>query len=272
MDFNFDVDSLAQALLLYIPRVVGALLVVLVGFWLAGKISRLIGRGMRKRSVDPSVIGFLESLVSVGIKVLVLISAAGMFGIETTSFVAILGALAFAVGLALQGSLGHFASGVLLLTFKPYRTGDLVKIGGGEVGVVDSIQIFNTVLRNADNHRVIVPNGTVTSNVITNISGQGTQGISLTFGIGYDDDIDKAREVILSVIRDCPAILPEPVPAVVVKEHGDSAVMLATRPHCNSADYWPTFFHLQEEVKKAFDREGISIPYPQRDVHLHKVD
>lgn len=263
------ITKFTEAAVLYAPKAIGAILVIIIGFWLAGKLSKVIGRTLSKRGTDPTVVPFIESMVSVLIKVLVLISAASMFGADTTSFVAILGALTFAVGLALQGSLGHFASGVLLLTFKPYKVGDLVTIGGGETGTVEGIQIFNTVMRTLDNHLLIVPNGTVTSNIIKNISGQGTVGVHLTYGIGYNDDIDKAKKVILSVIKECPYLLDDPSPGVVVAEHGDSAVVLATRPFCNSENYWDAFFYMQENVKKAFDREGVSIPFPQRDVHMH---
>lgn len=271
MDLAFDVDSLLQAALLYLPMVVGAILVIIIGFWVAGKIGNILARALERRGTDATIIPFLRSLVVVGIKVIVLISAAGMFGIETASFVAMLGALAFAVGLALQGTLGHFASGVLLLTFRPYKVGDLVTIGG-ETGVVEEIQIFNTVLKTVENQRIIVPNGTVTSGVITNINGQGTRGVTLAYGIGYDDDIDRAREIIMQVIASCPQVLPDPAPSVVVTEHGDSAVTLAVRPFCASADWWTVYTYMQEHVKKEFDRAGVSIPYPQRDVHLHQVE
>ncbi len=268
MDFNIDVDSLLQALLLYLPKVLGAVLVLVVGFFVAEKLGNLLTRVLRKRGTDNTIIPFFRSLVTIGLKVLVLISAAGMFGIQTTSFVAILGALAFAVGFALQGSLSHFASGVMLLSFRPYKVGDLVTIGGGQTGHVTEIGIFNTVLRTLDNHAIIVPNGSVTENVITNISGQGTVGVPLTFGIGYEDSIDRAREIILEVADGCPYLLESPAPTVSVSEHGDSAVMLTTRPFCKSAEYWPAYFHMMEFVKKGFDAGGVSIPYPQRDVHV----
>ena len=225
---------------------------------------------MKNKGMDETIRPFLSSLVSVGLKVMLLLTVANMFGIETTSFIAIFGALAFAIGMALQGSLGHFASGVMLLTFRPYRVGDLVEIGGGNVGTVEGIQIFNTVLATLDNKRIIVPNGVVTSNIITNISGQGNIGVELTFGIGYNDSIDKAREIILRVGKECEWILDDPAQGVVVAELGDSSVNLATRPFCNSDYYWDTFFYMQEHVKKAFDAEGISIPYPQMDVHMDK--
>lgn len=269
MDLNFNVDSLTEAALLYVPKVVGAILVVLIGFWIANTIASIISRSLKRRGTDISVIPFLSSLISVGIKVVVLISAAGMFGVETTSFVAMLGALTFAVGLALQGSLGHFASGVLLLTFRPYKVGDLVTVAG-ETGVVDEIQIFNTVLMTLDNHRIIVPNGKVTDNIIKNISGQGMVGVPLSFGISYKASIDQARDVILKVASECPYLLKDPAPGVVVSGHGESALMLASRPFCNSADYWSAFFYMQEHVKKGFDAAGISAPLPQRVVHMRQ--
>ena len=225
---------------------------------------------MEKRGFDATIRPFLGSLVSVGMKILLLLSVASMFGIETTSFIAIFSALAFAIGLALQGSLGHFASGVMLLVFKPYKVGDLVNIGGGQNGTVEGIQVFNTVLKTLDNKRIFVPNGVVTGNVITNISGQGILGVELTFGIGYGDSIDKAREAILKVGKECPWVLDDPAQGVFVASWGDSSVNLASRPFCNSENYWPTYFYMHEHVKKEFDRVGISIPFPQMDVHLDK--
>ncbi len=269
MDF-LDLEKLSELATTYMPQVIGAILTLIIGFWVVARISSALDRIMESRGIDQTVRPFLSSLVSVGLKVMLLLAVAGMFGIETTSFVAIFGALAFAVGMALQGSLGHFASGVLLLTFRPYKVGDLVTIGGGETGEVVGIQIFNTVLKTLDNKRIIVPNGVVTSNVITNISGQGIIGVELTFGIGYNDSIDKAREVILRVGKECEWILDDPAQGVVVGELADSSVNLNTRPFCKSEHYWDTLFYMQEHVKKAFDAEGISIPFPQMDVHLDK--
>ncbi len=251
----------------YAPSVIGAILTLIIGLWIIGWVTGMVDRLMAKRGVDETVRPFLKSLISVGLKIMLLLAVASKFGVETTSFVAIFGALAFAIGMALQGSLGHFASGVLLLIFKPYRVGDLVTVGG-ETGTVKEIQIFNTVLATLDNKRIIVPNGVVTSNVMTNISGQGTVGVELTFGIGYGDDIDKAKNIILQVGKECPHVLDDPAQGVVVAELGDSSVNLATRPFCNSENYWDTFFYMQENVKKAFDREGINIPYPTMDVNV----
>lgn len=267
MDKLFNLEELSKLLTAYVPKVAGAVVTLIVGFLVIGFIVRMVENLMTKREVDPTIRPFLGSLISVGLKIMLLLAVAGMFGIETTSFVAVFGALAFAIGMALQGSLAHFASGVLLLVFKPYRVGDLVSIGGGETGTVVGIQIFNTVLATLDNKRIIVPNAVVTSNVITNISGQETIGVELTFGIGYDDDIDTAREIILRVAKECPQVIDKPATGVVVAELADSSVNLATRPFCKSEHYWDVFFFMQENVKKAFDKEGISIPYPQMDIH-----
>jgi small conductance mechanosensitive channel len=251
----------------YAPKVAGALLTLLIGFWMVGRVARLIRKTMEKSKIDDSVAPFLSSLISVGLKILVLLTVARMFGIETTSFVAIFTALAFAIGTALQGGLGHFASGVLVLIFKPYKVGDLVVVGGQQ-GRVKEIQVFNTVLATLDNKRIIVPNGLVTSNIITNISGQGTIGVELTFSISYTSNIDKAREIILEVGKTCPYILDDPAQGVVVASLANNSVDLATRPFCQSEHYWETYFYMNENVKKAFDREGISIPFPQLDVHV----
>ena len=262
--------QIQEMLTAYAPKVIGAILTLIIGFWIVGAITNAIRRIMAANGVDETITPFLSSLVNVGLKVMLLLAVAGMFGIETTSFVAIFGAMAFAVGMALQGSLGHFASGVLLLTFRPYKVGDLVDIGGGNVGTVEEVQIFNTVLATLDNKRIIVPNSVVTNNVITNISGQGEIGVELEFGIGYDDDIDKARDIILQVGKECEWILDTPEQGVVVGSLGESSVNLNTRPFVKSEHYWDTFFYMQENVKKAFDKAGISIPYPQMDIHQPK--
>lgn len=270
----FDLDAIqvqiSEFLATYGMKVIGAIIALIIGLWLAGYITKIAKRAFDRSKVDADVQPFLLSLINVGLKVMVLLAVAGMFGIQTTSFIAVFSALAFAIGLALQGSLGHFASGVLILIFKPYKVGDLVEIGGGNTGTVKEIQIFNTILVTLDNKNIIVPNGVVTSNVMTNISGQGIIGVELTFGIGYNDSIDKAREIILRVGKECEWILDDPAQGVVVGSLGDSSVNLNTRPFCKSEHYWDTFFFMQENVKKAFDAEGVSIPFPQMDVHMDK--
>ena len=222
--------------------------------------------------MDESLSKFISSLASVAMKVMLLLSVASMFGVSTTSFVAILGALTVGIGMALNGSIGHLASGVMLMIFKPFKVGDLVDIGGGHVGTVEAINAFNTTLATLDNKRIIIANSNVTGNTITNISGQGVVGVELTYGIGYNDSIDEAREIILAVGRQCPYILDDPAQGVVVAELADSSVNLATRPFCQSKHYWNTLFYMQENVKKALDAAGIGIPFPQMDVHMIKSD
>ena len=261
-------ESFIEMAINYAPKVVGAILTLLIGFWVIGRITSFFEKTLAKRGVDETVRPFLVSLISVGLKVLLLLSVASMFGIETTSFVAIFGALAFAIGMALQRSLGHFASGGLLLVFKPYKVGDLVDLAG-QVGVVEGIQVFNTILLTPDNKKIIIPNGVVTSGVITNISGQGEIRVDMTFGIGYSDDIDKARSIIQKVADSCPQVLKEKPVDIFVSELADSSVNFAVRPWAKSAHYWDVFFYMHENIKKAFDQEGVSIPFPQMDVYTH---
>lgn len=254
---------------LYAVQVISALLILVVGFWIIGALNKYIRKGIQKSGVDDTLAEFLSSVASVGMKIMLLLSVAAKFGVNTTSFVAILGALTVGIGMALNGSIGHLASGVMLMIFKPFKVGDLVEIGGGHHGTVQAITAFNTTLLTLDNKKIIIANSNVTGNTITNISGQGTVGVELTFGIGYTDSIDKAREIILKVGDECPLILKDPAQEVVVAELADSSVNLATRPFCNSEHYWEVFFYMQENVKKAFDANGISIPFPQMDVY-HK--
>lgn len=250
----------------YAPSVIMALVTLIIGFWLIGWITGLIKNMLDKRGIDPTVRPFLVSLVSVGLKVMLLLSVAAMFGVETTSFVAIFSALAFAIGMALQGSLGHFASGILLLVFKPYKVGDLIT-SNGHTGVVEEIQVFNTIVRTPDNRRIILPNGLVTGNPITNVSGQGTIRVDLTFGIGYGDDIDKAKQVFKKVIEANSNILKDPAADIFVSELADSSVNFAVRPWCKSEHYWDVYFYMHEQVKKELDKAGVSIPFPQMDIH-----
>lgn len=271
MDTTFITDERMDLIISYATMAIGAIAVIIIGFWIANALARMVGKRMKKSGADETITPFVQSLLSTGLKIMVLLAAVGMVGVDTASFVAIFAALSFAIGFALQGTLAHFAAGIMLLFFRPYKVGDLVTIGGGETGTVKELGIFNTILATLDNKRVIVPNGTVGSNIITNISGQGMIGVELTYGIGYNDSIDAAREAILAVGKACPWILDDPAQGVVVASHGDSSVNLATRPFCKSEHYWDTFFYMQENVKKEFDKRGISIPFPQTDVHLHKV-
>jgi len=265
---GFSLENAIPWLVSQLPNIIGAVATLIIGFMIANMVTNGAKKMLRKSGMDETVVPFLGSLISVGLKIMVLLAAASWFGIETTSFVAIFGAMAFAIGMALQGSLAHFASGVMMLTFKPYKVGDLVDIAGGNVGTVEELGVFSTVLKTLDNKKIIVPNGNVTGNVITNISGQGTAGVELTYGIGYGDDIDKAKAAILKVGKECPWILDDPAQGVVVAELGDSSVNLATRPFVKSEHYWDAFFYMQENVKKEFDKQGIGIPYPTMDVNM----
>ncbi len=264
---EFNLDKISDMIVAYTPRVVGAILTLVIGFWIIARVTNLLRRTLKKREVDPTIRPFLASLVDVVLKILLLLSVASMFGVETTSFVAMFGAIAFAIGLALQGSLGHLASGILLLVFKPYQVGDLVEIQG-ETGVVESIQLFNTVLLTPDNKKVIIPNGVVTGGVTKNISGQGVIRVDMTYGIGYDGNIDQARAVIQQVADSCPQVLRDRPVDIFVSEHAASSVNFAVRPWAKSEHYWDVYFYMHEHIKKAFDEAGVGIPFPQMDVHM----
>ncbi|AWV99331.1 mechanosensitive ion channel family protein [Arcticibacterium luteifluviistationis] len=264
------IDQVMSMAVEFLPKVLLTIVTLIVGFWIIKKITATFKKTLDKREIDETVKPFLVSLVSIGLKVLLCFSAAGIFGVETASFVAVLGALAFAIGMALQGSLGHFASGVLLLVFKPYQVGDVVEISG-KIGTVKGIHIFNTILMTHDNKKVVIPNGVVTSGVIINITGQEEQKLVMTFGIGYGDDIDKARSVIKQVIDSCPNIMREKPIDIFVSELADSSVNFSVRVWAKNEHYWGINFYMQEHIKKAFDKEGIEIPFPQRSVHIEKT-
>jgi small conductance mechanosensitive channel len=254
----------------YGPRLLLAIIVLLVGLWVIARVVNLMGRGMERAGTEPTLARFLRSLVSIGLKALLFISVASMIGIETTSFIAILGAAGLAVGLALQGTLANFAGGVLVLLFRPFRVGDYVE-AQGVAGTVHSIQIFNTVINTPDNKRIIVPNGAISNGIITNYSTEETRRVDFVFGIGYGDDIGKAKEIIAAEVARDERVLAEPTPLIVVSNLGDSSVDLTVRVWVASADYWGVRFDLIERVKLAFDGAGISIPFPQRDVHLYQA-
>ncbi|MDX1693076.1 MAG: mechanosensitive ion channel [Ketobacteraceae bacterium] len=253
----------------YAPKVLLAIATLVIGFWIINKVLSGIDRLMEARKTEPTLQKFLHSLLSIMFKALLLISAASMIGIETTSFIAILGAAGLAVGLALQGSLANFAGGVLILLFKPFKVGDAIE-GAGVLGIVREIQIFNTIMTTFDNKRIIVPNGELSNNVITNFSAEPTRRVDMIFGIGYGDDVLKAKEVLKELVAGDERVLKEPAFEVHVKELGDSSVNFVVRAWVNAADYWPFFFSMQERVKLRFDEDDITIPFPQRDVHLYQ--
>lgn len=262
------VNEFKDLIILYAPKVLGAILTLIIGFWLASFAAKKLRKALEGRDVDASLVPFFTSVTLITIKVLVLFSAASMFGLEVTSFVAIFGALAFAIGMALQGNLSHLASGIMILFFKYYRVGDFI-VTQGYSGTVKEIQIFNTILTTLDNRIIIVPNGSVLSGPIENLTANDMRKIPMTFGIGYDDDIDKAKEVIKEVVERCEHIdHTQPVDIKIV-ELADSSVNFAVRPWAKTEDYWTVHAFMQEHIKKAFDKAGIGIPYPQMDVHVH---
>lgn len=267
MEKNTILEKISNMAIEFAPTVLMAVATLIIGFWVIGWITKLAKKTMEKRGIDETMRPFLGSLINIGLKVMLLLSVAGMFGIKTTSFIAVLGAMTFAIGMALQGSLGNFASGVMILLFKPYKVGDLVDIQG-QVGVVESIQIFNTILITPDNKKIILPNSIVTSGAIVNISGQGEIRTDMTFGIGYSDDIDKAKSAIQKVADSCSQILRDKPVDIFVSELADSSVNFAVRPWCKSEHYWDVYFYMHENIKKEFDQCGISIPFPQMDVNV----
>ena len=253
----------------YAPMLILSIVVLVLGLVLIGFFTNLVSSLMKKAKVDETLIPFTKSLLSWVLKILLFISVASMIGIATTSFIAVLGAAGLAVGLALQGSLSNFAGGVLLLIFKPYKVGDLIE-SQGALGIVKEIQIFNTILTTFQNKTIILPNSAVSSNTITNISANGTVRVDLEVGISYDSSIDDAKEVLLKMMNDHKLVLKDPAPAIGVNALADSSVNLLMMPWCKCEDYWDVYFGIQENAKKALDNNKITIPFPQRDVHILK--
>lgn len=248
-------------------KIVGAVLIFLVGRWVAKLLARLGGKAMTKAKMDPTLVHFVQDLCYVALLVFVIIAVLAKLGIQTASFIAVLGAAGLAVGLALQGSLSNFAAGVLMLIFKPIRVGDFVEAGGAK-GSVKQLGIFTTVLNAPDNVRIIVPNSQVMGGSISNYTVNGTRRVDMVIGVSYGDDLKKAKEVIEGVLRAESRILADPAPVVAVSALADSSVNFVVRPWVNVADYWPTYFDLTARIKVALDENGITIPFPQHDVHL----
>ena len=268
---NLDSDALLQMALPLATNLIIALAIYVIGRWLVKRVVKLIAAIMSSRKLDEAMVEFITSIASVLLSFVVALIALEQLGIDTTSLMALLGAAGLAVGLALKDSLSNFAAGVMLILFKPFRIGDFVE-AGGVAGVVEKISVFSTQFRTGDNREIIVPNSGIYGGVITNYSAKATRRIDLTIGIGYDDDIKKAREVLQQILQQDSRILAEPEPVIAVAELADSSVNFAVRPWVKSADYWAVHWDLLETIKLTFDQQGISIPYPQQDVHLHKAD
>ena len=269
---NFDIssDTIMNFVMTYGPKLLSAIVVLVVGLWIVKFIVGMVKRMLTKSNVDASLQGFLKSMVSILLKIMVYITALGMLGVEMTSFIAILGAAGLAVGMALSGTLQNFAGGVMILLFKPFKAGDFID-AQGYTGTVKEIQIFVTILTTPDNKTIIIPNGPLSTGALTNFSAQATRRVDMTFGIGYGDDLDKAYEVLKGLIDADDRILTDPEPFMALSELADSSVNIVVRVWVNASDYWGVYFRLNEEVYKTFDKEGLNIPFPQTDVHLHQV-
>ena len=246
-----------------------AIVVYFVGNFIIKRVLSLVGKGLEKKKVEITLHQFLLSILSTLLKAIQIIILASMLGIQTASFIAILGAAGLAIGLALQGSLANFAGGVLILLFRPFKNGDAIK-AQGYVGSVEEIQIFNTILKTFDNQRIIIPNGLLSNGCVTNINVNGTRRVDMVFGIGYDDDIVKAKALLRTLIEADERVLKDQGVDIWVGEHGESSVNLFVRPWANAEDYWGLYFEMMEKVKIEFDKAGISIPFPQRDVHIQQ--
>jgi small conductance mechanosensitive channel len=261
------IDTLTLWATTYSMKIIAAVLIFIIGKWLAKKVSNVFIKLLEKNKVDATLTRFLESIVYYTLLIVVLIAVAGQLGINTTSFLTIVGAAGLAIGLALKDSLSNFSSGVMLILFRPFRVGDFATVGG-VTGTVKSIDIFNTTLNTPDNQRVIVPNANITNDVITNVTANDTRRVDLTIGIGYGDDVLKAKQVLGEILKTENRILETPAPKIAVSELADSSVNFVVRPWVKTSDYWDVYFDLTEKIKLTFDQEGISIPFPQQDVHL----
>lgn len=251
----------------YWLQVVAAIVIFVVGRWLARVISKLVGKAMTKAKVDETLTSFVQNLCHIALIVLVIVAALEKLGVPTTNFAVVVGAAGLAIGFALQGSLANFAAGVMLVIFKPFKVGDFVELGG-KMGTVKEIQIFNTILNSPDNVRLIVPNGQVTGTNILNYTANGTRRVDMVVGVSYEDDLKKAQQVIEDVLAEDDRILKDPPATVAVSELGDSSVNFVVRPWVNAVDYWAVRFDTIRKMKLALDKNGITIPFPQRDVHM----
>lgn len=268
---EIDPAALTEFAITYGLKLLSAVATLIIGLYIVRLIINILGKMMDRSNTDPSLRSFLTSLASILLKVMVYITALGMLGVEMTSFVAIIGAAGLAVGLALSGTLQNFAGGVMILLFKPYKVGDVIE-AQGYIGSVKEIQIFVTILTTPDNKTVLIPNGPLATGSLINFSTQPTRRVDWTFGIGYGDDIDKAYEVINKLIAADEKILKNPEPFMALSELADSSVNIVVRVWVNSADYWDVFFRMNEQVYRTFGNEGLSIPFPQMDVHVQKPE
>jgi small conductance mechanosensitive channel len=265
-----DAELVNTYLVPWALRIVMALVIFVIGRWVAGIVVRVVKRMMQRARLDDMLTAFLGNILYTVLLLVVVIAALDQLGVQTTSLLAVFGAAGLAVGLALKDSLANFSSGVMLIIFRPFKVGDFIE-AAGQAGVVEEVRIFSTVMRTGDNREIIIPNGHIYSGPIVNYSARETRRIDLVMGIGYNDDIRKAKQLIEEALTADGRILSDPAPAVSVAELAESSVNLNVRPWVRSTDYWAVRSDLLETIKAAFDANGISIPYPQQDVHMHSV-
>lgn len=263
-------DVIASYSIAYGTKLLGAIAIFVIGKWLARNVSNFAEKIMLKGEMDETIVSFLGNILYGALFAFVIIAVLSQLGIETTSLAAILAAAGLAIGMALQGSLGNLASGVMIIAFRPFKNGDFIE-AGGESGSVDEVSIFTTTLKTGDNKTIIIPNGKITSDNIINYSTQKTRRIDFVFGCGYNDDLKKVKAVLEDIIAKDERILKDPEPLIAVGELADSSVNFKVRPWVKSSDYWNVYHDITETVKLRFDEEGISIPFPQQDVYMHQV-
>jgi small conductance mechanosensitive channel len=266
-DVNKYAD-MAQALVTaYGLKIIAAIVIFVIGKWLARVLSRSVGKAMNRAKADQVLVKFVVNLAYAALLAFVVLAALAQLGIQTTSFIAIIGAAGLAIGLALQGSLSNFAAGVMLIIFRPFKVGDYIE-AAGTAGSVEEIMIFSTKLKSPDNKQLYIPNGSIIAGTIVNYSAKEQRRVDLVFGCGYGDDIKKAKALLEAIVKENPLVLDDPAPTIGVLELGDSSVNFVVRPWVATSDYWDVHYQITEEVKQRFDEAGISIPFPQRDVHL----
>jgi small conductance mechanosensitive channel len=270
MDLEKILDKLMNMAVEYGPKLLGAVIVLIIGSWIIKMIMKSFTKILNKQKIDDSLKPFLRSIFGILLRVMLVISVLSMVGIQMTSFIAILGAAGLAVGMALSGTLQNFAGGVMILLFKPFRVGDLLEAKGYK-GIVQEIQIFNTILKTPDNRTIIIPNGGLSNSSMVNFSNDDMTMVEWTFGIAYGDSAEKAMEVLKQLVAEDTRLLTEPdPPAIVLSSLGDSSVNITVRTWVKIADYWGAYFDMNKKVYNTFAKEGLSIPFPQMDVHLHK--
>jgi small conductance mechanosensitive channel len=269
MDVDQIMSLLTEIVVNYGPKLLGAIVIWIIGGWIIKVLTKSFSKMMDKGNMDDSLKPFLKGIVGTLLKVMLVISVLGMLGVEMTSFIAILGAAGLAVGLALSGTLQNFAGGVIILIFKPFKAGDVID-AQGYIGSVKEIQIFNTILKTGDNKTIIIPNGGLSNSSMVNFSNEERRRVDWSIGIGYGDDIDKAKQVIKRLCDEDARILKDPEVFIAVSELAASSVNFAVRAWVNAADYWGVFYEMNEKVYKTFDKEGLNIPFPQMDVHISK--